>query len=98
MISTILPTDVVAVEQVGKPCGTLMEDESDALGHAIQKRIEEFAAGRTCARLALNALGVPAQPILRGSSREPLWPLGIVNESPDVRRQLFIPAGNFNCR
>ncbi len=74
----ILPNEIVAVEQVGPPAGTLLEEEAEALGRAVFSRRMEFAAGRSCARRALEVLGVPAQPILRGICREPIWPAGIV--------------------
>jgi 4'-phosphopantetheinyl transferase EntD len=78
VISTILPNEVVAIEKFGPLSGSLWNEETEALGHSISSRRVEFAAGRTCARDALRELGIPAQPILRGLKREPLWPSGIV--------------------
>ena len=78
MISNILVDSVFAVEQYGELSGSLWDEEAAALGPAATSRRCEFAAGRACARSALAALGVPAQPILRGVHREPLWPEGIV--------------------
>lgn len=78
MISQILPTSVISVEKLGRHSGTLWDEEERALGRAVASRRREFAAGRTCARIALAALRVPVQPILRGSHREPVWPDGIV--------------------
>jgi 4'-phosphopantetheinyl transferase EntD len=43
---------------------------------AHEKRKREFRAGRHCAHGALEQLGLPASPILRGEKREPLWPQG----------------------
>jgi 4'-phosphopantetheinyl transferase EntD len=78
MISKVLPPCVVSVEKFGRHSGSLWNEEASALGRAVESRRQEFAAGRTCARIALATLGVPVQPILRGSQREPLWPEGIV--------------------
>ena len=77
-LSEILPDEVITVEQLGSPIGTLLDEEAETLGQAVLSRREEFAAGRTCARSALSALGVSPQPILRGLNREPIWPAGIV--------------------
>jgi len=74
----ILPDEVVVVKQLGPPMGWLLEEEAEVLGQTVLSRGMEFAAGRTCARSALGALGVPTQPILRGLCREPIWPIGIV--------------------
>ncbi len=41
-------------------------------------RRREFAAGRACARRALQALGVPDAPTLRGLRRAPRFPDGVV--------------------
>jgi len=78
MISKILPASVVSTEKFGRHSGSLWNEEESALGQAVESRRREFAAGRTCARMALAALGASIQPILRGSQREPLWPDGIV--------------------
>ncbi len=41
-------------------------------------RLAEFRHGRSCARAALERLGVPPAPIPMGSNREPLWPDGLI--------------------
>lgn len=45
---------------------------------ATEKRRVEFFLGRLAARRAFEVLGVTPQPVLKGESREPLWPEGIV--------------------
>ncbi len=55
-----------------------MIEEEAALGRVVDKRRREFTTGRNCARRALAMLGLPAQPILPGAGRQPLWPSGIV--------------------
>jgi len=44
---------------------------------AVEKRLREFTAGRSCARRVLTQLGWPDFPIVTGTSREPVWPTGI---------------------
>ncbi|WP_200419815.1 4'-phosphopantetheinyl transferase [Streptomyces sp. Y2F8-2] len=56
----------------------ILPEEVAALGGVPQARMWEFAAGRTCARRAMRALGLPAAPVLIGAHREPVWPRGIV--------------------
>ncbi|MEO8904980.1 MAG: 4'-phosphopantetheinyl transferase superfamily protein [Polyangiaceae bacterium] len=48
------------------------------IADAAEARRVEFRTGRGCAHAALEALGVPVVPVLRGARREPLWPVGIV--------------------
>ena len=45
---------------------------------AVAKRQAEFSTGRILAARAIRELGCPGQPILKGESHEPIWPLGIV--------------------
>jgi 4'-phosphopantetheinyl transferase EntD len=78
LMSRILPSTVSVSEQIGTLAGVLLKEEADDLGDAVLARKTEFAAGRTCARTALEFLGFAATPLLRGSSREPLWPAGVV--------------------
>ncbi|MGL6233960.1 MAG: 4'-phosphopantetheinyl transferase family protein [Segniliparus sp.] len=52
--------------------------EEALIAQASPKRRAEFITARQCARAALAKLRIPAQPILRGPTREPLWPKGIV--------------------
>ena len=48
------------------------------MGQAVESRRREFLTARSCARRALQELGLPAAPILRGRYREPIWPPGVV--------------------
>ena len=56
--------------------GLLPEEERFVAG-AVEKRRLEFAAGRNCARLALQRLGVAPPAIGVGNFREPLFPAGV---------------------
>lgn len=75
----LLPGGVAAVEAVGElPHQPALGEELAALGPTSDRRRQEFAAGRTCARRALAALGMPPVAILPGPGRRPLWPAGAV--------------------
>ena len=56
----------------------LLPEEAAELGNAACGRRWEFAAGRSCAKRALEKLGIPRQPILRDPHRAPVWPAGVV--------------------
>jgi 4'-phosphopantetheinyl transferase EntD len=59
--------------------GSLLEPEEQAVVGAVDRRIDEFTAGRVCARQALTRLGVDAgTPVLQGEDRAPIWPDGFV--------------------
>lgn len=75
----LLPPGIVAVSTTaaGSSAG-LLGAEARALGRASPRRIQEFAAGRICARRALAELGLPVVAIGRGPNRQPLWPRGVV--------------------
>jgi 4'-phosphopantetheinyl transferase EntD len=79
-ISRVVPNDVVGIETryEGDATAVLLPEEVEALGVVAERRRREFAAGRNCARAALRALGNAPVPVLRGSQRQPIWPLGIV--------------------
>jgi 4'-phosphopantetheinyl transferase EntD len=79
MISDLVPIGVVAVEATGDlPGASLLAEEDAALGSVSEARRREFTIARSCARIALTRLGISPTPILCGSSREPLWPRGVV--------------------
>jgi 4'-phosphopantetheinyl transferase EntD len=54
----------------------LLPEEHQYLSRAAPKRIQEFAAGRACARAALSDLGYAGTALLMGTDRVPLWPAG----------------------
>lgn len=55
----------------------LAPEEAAHVERAVPKRVGEFAAGRACARRALEQLGVPDFVLRVGPHREPLWPVGM---------------------
>ncbi len=59
--------------------GRLLAGEKEAVEGAAPTRVEQFTAGRVCARLALSQLGLATtKPIPRGEDRAPIWPEGFV--------------------
>jgi 4'-phosphopantetheinyl transferase EntD len=79
VIGELLPEAVVTVE-AGDADWTapLLPDEEPVVARAVEKRRREFAAGRACARRALERLGWPGFAVVPGPKREPLWPPGVV--------------------
>lgn len=79
MIEVILPPKVVAEEAFGDlPDVALFPDEEAVIARAVDKRRNEFATVRGCARAALARLGMPPAPILPGLRGAPAWPPGVV--------------------
>lgn len=79
MMERLLPLEVVCVSaRNDDPFARLLPEEAAAFGPAVERRTREFTTARACARRALNRLGIPDMPILRGPRREPLWPAGVV--------------------
>lgn len=54
----------------------LLPMERAALGTVSSKRLHEFAAGRACARHALQRLGLPPRELPALADRRPRWPSG----------------------
>ncbi|MDO0910219.1 4'-phosphopantetheinyl transferase superfamily protein [Streptomyces sp. DT2A-34] len=80
MIEELLPDTVVTVEAYGdeEPPNTALYPEEEAVvAKAVGKRRREFAVVRSCARRAMEKLGVPPQPILPGDRGAPGWPAGL---------------------
>lgn len=79
MISELMPSEVASVECWGDDSSaSLFPEEASQMIHAVESRTKEFATARTCARRALQKLGLPAIPILKGRNGEPVWPAGVV--------------------
>jgi 4'-phosphopantetheinyl transferase EntD len=79
LIESLCPAGVAAAELrvPGNPA-LLHPEEAESIARAIEKRVHEFAAGRHCAHLALERLGVPPAPLCAAPDRRPLWPAGVV--------------------
>ncbi|MBE8474697.1 4'-phosphopantetheinyl transferase family protein [Streptomyces justiciae] len=80
MIEDLLPDSVVAVEIHGQAEAeniTLYPEEAALVAQSVAKRRREFALVRSCARRAMEKLGVPPQPVLPGERGAPQWPAGL---------------------
>jgi 4'-phosphopantetheinyl transferase EntD len=78
--SGLLPPETVIVEATDPALweGGLLPEEAAFIRHAVPKRQREFTAGRNCARLAMQQLGIaPVPPVRVGAQREPLFPAGL---------------------
>ncbi|WP_369250524.1 4'-phosphopantetheinyl transferase [Streptomyces sp. R41] len=81
MMEELLPESVVVVESYGDDGvegATLYPEEQALLRGAVQKRRREFTAVRTCARRAMEKLGMPVGPVLPGERGAPQWPSGLI--------------------
>lgn len=77
MISLLLPPRVVSREGDESADLPVSAHEESAVAGAVNKRVQEFRGGRTCAHRALYELG-EFGPILSGPRGEPVWPPGVV--------------------
>jgi 4'-phosphopantetheinyl transferase EntD len=87
-ITALFPpgTGVVAAELLGNaPKDLLTSDELNFISHCAEKRIQDFTAGRACARRGLLELGLTDFSLLSGSDRVPIWPSGIVGSITHTR-------------
>ena len=74
-LGALFPAGVVAADLRGPGDPVLlMPEEAANLGRAVPKRVQEFAAGRLCARRALAEFGIVDFPVRVGGDRQPLWP------------------------
>jgi len=81
---------------VGDPAA-LYTEEARYLQRAVQKRAEEFAAGRLCARLLLGEFGIRHFPIEVGAHRQPLWPEDLVGSITHTTGFCAAVAAPKNC-
>lgn len=78
----------VAVAVLGEHDATPrpLDAEVELVARAVERRRDEFARGRACARAALALLGVAPSAILVDASRAPTWPAGIVGSITHCER------------
>ncbi len=79
LLSGVLPGTVAAAEMYDDPPDLApLPEEEPLIARSVAKRRNEFITVRHCARRALQELGVPPVPILKGEKGEPCWPDGVV--------------------
>jgi 4'-phosphopantetheinyl transferase EntD len=78
-LSELFPPGALAAEmrEPGDP-KVLWPEERQHFGTAVEKRVQEFAAGRMCARRLLAEFGIMNFPIKVADDRRPLWPDSLV--------------------
>jgi 4'-phosphopantetheinyl transferase EntD len=75
----LFPPGALAAEMRGPgDPAALLPEEKQYLGRAVQKRVQEFAAGRMCARRLLAEFGFGDFSIEVADDRRPLWPEQLV--------------------
>jgi 4'-phosphopantetheinyl transferase EntD len=79
IIESLFPPGVAAAElrEPGRPA-LLAATEAVAVATAVSKRVEEFAAGRLCARRALERFGITDFAVRAARDRQPIWPDSMV--------------------
>ena len=79
MIETLFPAGVVALAATESMWDSpLHPEEATAIERAVERRRREFAAGRACARAALERLGIRDAVLAADADRIPRWPRDIV--------------------
>jgi 4'-phosphopantetheinyl transferase EntD len=75
LLGTLFPPGAVAADLRGPGSpDLLLPAEAMHMGRAVPKRVQEFAAGRLCARRALAEFGIVDFPIRVADDRQPIWP------------------------
>ncbi len=79
LLSTLFPAGVTAAEfRSGGPAPYLPPEEVACVANSSARRRADFAAGRDCARLALQQIGHENSILLANPDRSPHWPAGTV--------------------
>lgn len=75
LVAGLFAPGAVAAE-LREPCEStlLLPAETPYLGRAVPKRVQEFTAGRLCARRALAEFGIVDFPLEVADDRQPRWP------------------------
>ncbi len=74
--SLFSPGTVAAIlREPGDPA-LLLPGEGAGMGRAVPERLQEFAAGRLCARRAMAEFGIVDFALRMSDDRQPLWPDG----------------------
>src|ERR1043166_9477590 len=78
-LAALFPPGVIAAGLTGAVGREqLTPTELKFIAHCADKRIQDFAAGRSCAHRALREFGIVDYSLLSGTQREPLWPPSVV--------------------
>jgi len=79
LLAGLFPSSVIACElRETADSALLLPEEAGSCDGFRPKRLAEFAAGRLCARRALDGLGFPDFALRQNVDRTPRWPAGVV--------------------
>jgi 4'-phosphopantetheinyl transferase EntD len=86
-LSELFPPGALAAElrEPGDP-KALLPEEARFYPGAVQTRLQEFAAGRLCARRLLAEFGIVGFPVKAAADRQPLWPDAVVGSITHTSR------------
>jgi 4'-phosphopantetheinyl transferase EntD len=78
-LASLFPPGIRAAElrEAADPA-LLHPEEAVHVAKAVASRVQEFAAGRLCARRVLAEFGVLNYPLKAAEDRQPLWPANLV--------------------
>lgn len=97
--ASLFPPGVVAAELRGPGAASLLlPAEALAVASAVPKRVQEFAAGRLCARRALAELGIRDFALRMASDRRPIWPetvVGCITHTKGICAAVIAPRLRF---
>jgi 4'-phosphopantetheinyl transferase EntD len=79
VLGSLFPAGTVVAE-LRSPANPelLLPTEGAHLGRAVPSRIQEFAAGRLCARRAMAQFGIAGFALRAADDRQPIWPPSVV--------------------
>jgi enterobactin synthetase component D / holo-[acyl-carrier protein] synthase len=85
-LANLFPPGAVAADlrAPGDPL-LLLPAEAPHVARAVHKRVQEFAAGRLCARRALAEFGIDDFAIRVADDRQPIWPEAMVGSITHTR-------------
>lgn len=79
LVNSVFPPGVVGAElRIVADPSLLFPYEAQYLARAVPERIQEFTAGRLCARRAMAEFGFTDRPLHMHSDRRPQWPQPII--------------------
>ncbi|MFW8595356.1 4'-phosphopantetheinyl transferase family protein [Cribrihabitans neustonicus] len=76
---------LAGADPLADPPPPFAEEAAGLSPRAVEKRRNEFAAGRAAAHRAMRALGRSPAPVLVGEDRAPVWPKGLAGSISHTR-------------
>jgi 4'-phosphopantetheinyl transferase EntD len=85
-LNGLFPAGALTAEmREGGDASLLFPEEAQFLGKAVPKRVQEFAAGRLCARRLLAEFGIVDFPLKVADDRQPIWPSTLIGSITHTR-------------